>query len=284
MKLHVIETGFFKLDGGAMFGVVPKSLWQKTNPADDNNMCSWALRCLLIEDGPRLILIDCGIGDKQSEKFFSHYFLHGEANLFSSLNHLGFHPDDITDVVLTHLHFDHCGGAIVWNDTKNGYRPVFKNATYWSNEQHWAWATQPNPREKASFLSENILPIQESGQLKFIERTGDFTKNVFPGIDMLFVDGHTESMMIPHLYYKGRTVVFMADLLPSVGHIPLPYVMGYDTRPLQTLVEKERFLQHAVEHQYVLFLEHDSENPCCTLANTERGIRLDSTFSLADLG
>ncbi|NBN98847.1 MAG: MBL fold metallo-hydrolase [Flavobacteriia bacterium] len=284
MKFHVIETGFFKLDGGAMFGVVPKSLWQKTNPADDNNMCSWALRCLLIEDGPRLILIDCGIGDKQSEKFFSHYFLHGEANLFSSLNHLGFHPDDITDVVLTHLHFDHCGGAIAWNDTKNGYRPVFKNATYWSNEQHWAWATQPNPREKASFLSENILPIQESGQLKFIERTGDFTKNVFPGIDMLFVDGHTESMMIPHLHYKGRTVVFMADLLPSVGHIPLPYVMGYDTRPLQTLVEKERFLQEAVEKQYVLFLEHDSVNQCCTLANTERGIRLDSTFSLADLG
>jgi glyoxylase-like metal-dependent hydrolase (beta-lactamase superfamily II) len=284
MKFHVIETGFFKLDGGALFGVVPKSLWQKTNPADDNNMCSWALRCLLIEDGPRLILIDCGIGDKQSEKFFSHYFLHGEANLFSSLNHLGFHPDDITDVVLTHLHFDHCGGAIAWNDTKNGYRPVFKNATYWSNEQHWAWATQPNPREKASFLSENILPIQESGQLKFIERTGDFTKNVFPGIDMLFVDGHTESMMIPHLHYKGRTVVFMADLLPSVGHIPLPYVMGYDTRPLQTLVEKERFLQEAVEKQYVLFLEHDSVNQCCTLANTERGIRLDSTFSLADLG
>jgi glyoxylase-like metal-dependent hydrolase (beta-lactamase superfamily II) len=284
MKLHVIETGFFKLDGGAMFGVVPKSLWQKTNPADDNNMCSWALRCLLIEDGPRLILIDCGIGDKQSEKFFSHYFLHGEANLFSSLNHLGFHPDDITDVVLTHLHFDHCGGAIAWNDTKNGYRPIFKNATYWSNEKHWAWATQPNPREKASFLSENILPIQESGQLKFIERTGDFTKNVFPSIDMLFVDGHTESMMIPHLHYKGRTVVFMADLLPSVGHIPLPYVMGYDTRPLQTLVEKERFLQEAVEKQYVLFLEHDSVNQCCNLANTERGIRLDSTFSLADLG
>ncbi|MBM3164888.1 MAG: MBL fold metallo-hydrolase [Bacteroidetes bacterium] len=284
MKLHVVDTGFFKLDGGAMFGVVPKSLWQKTNPADENNMCSWALRCLLIEDGPRLILMDCGIGDKQSEKFFSHYFLHGEANLFSSLNHLGFHPDDITDVVLTHLHFDHCGGAIVWNDAKNGYRPVFKNATYWSNEQHWAWATVPNPREKASFLSENILPLQESGQLKFIERTGDFTKNVFPGIDMLFVDGHTESMMIPHIRYKGRSVVFMADLLPSVGHIPLPYVMGYDTRPLQTLVEKERFLQDALEKQYVLFFEHDSVNQCCTLANTERGIRLDSTFSLADLG
>jgi glyoxylase-like metal-dependent hydrolase (beta-lactamase superfamily II) len=212
--------------------------------------------------------------------FFALFFTWGGQSFLE----LGFHPDDITDVVLTHLHFDHCGGAIAWNDTKNGYRPVFKNATYWSNEQHWAWATQPNPREKASFLSENILPIQESGQLKFIERTGDFTKNVFPGIDMLFVDGHTESMMIPHLHYKGRTVVFMADLLPSVGHIPLPYVMGYDTRPLQTLVEKERFLQEAVEKQYVLFLEHDSVNQCCTLANTERGIRLDSTFSLADLG
>lgn len=284
MKLHVVDTGFFKLDGGAMFGVVPKSLWQKTNPADDNNMCSWSLRCLLIEDGKRLILIDTGIGDKQSEKFFSHYHLHGSDSLVSSLKNLGFHPDDITDVVLTHLHFDHCGGAVAWNSAKDGYRPFFVNAIYWSNEQHWAWAVQPNPREKASFLSENMVPLQESGQLKFIERIGDFTKNVFPGIDMLFVDGHTESMMIPHLHYKGRTVVFMADLLPSVGHIPLPYVMGYDTRPLQTLVEKERFLQKAVEDQYVLFLEHDSENQCCNLANTERGIRLDSTFSLADLG
>lgn len=284
MKLHVVETGFFKLDGGAMFGVVPKSLWQKTNPADDNNMCSWALRCLLIEDGARLILLDCGIGDKQSEKFFSHYFLYGEANLFSSLNDLGFHPDDITDVVLTHLHFDHCGGAIAWNDAKNGYRPVFKNATYWSNEQHWAWATVPNPREKASFLSENILPLQESGQLQFIERTGDFTLGVFPGVDILFVDGHTESMMIPHIQYKGSTVVFMADLLPSVGHIPLPYVMGYDTRPLQTLVEKERFLQTAVEKPYVLFMEHDSVNQCCTLTQTDRGVRLQETFNLDELG
>ena len=284
MKLHVVETGFFKLDGGAMFGVVPKSLWHKTNPADDNNMCSWALRCLLIEDGARLILLDCGIGDKQSEKFFSHYFLYGEANLLSSLNHLGFHPDDITDVVLTHLHFDHCGGAIAWNDAKNGYRPVFKNATYWSNEQHWAWATLPNPREKASFLSENILPLQESGQLQFIERTGDFTQGVFPGVDILFVDGHTESMMIPHIQYKGSTVVFMADLLPSVGHIPLPYVMGYDTRPLQTLVEKERFLQTAVEKPYVLFMEHDSVNQCCTLTQTDRGVRLQETFNLDELG
>jgi glyoxylase-like metal-dependent hydrolase (beta-lactamase superfamily II) len=247
-------------------------------------MCSWALRCLLIEDGKRLILIDTGIGDKQSEKFFSHYHLHGNASLVSSLQSLGFHPNDITDVVLTHLHFDHCGGAIAWNDTKNGFRPVFKNATYWSNEHHWAWATAPNPREKASFLAENILPIQESGQLKFLERIGDFTKNVFPGMDMLFVDGHTESMMIPHIQYKGRTVIFMADLLPSVGHIPLPYVMGYDTRPLQTLVEKERFLQKAVENRYVLFMEHDSVNQCCTLTQTDRGVRLQETFNLDELG
>jgi glyoxylase-like metal-dependent hydrolase (beta-lactamase superfamily II) len=284
MKLHVVDTGFFKLDGGAMFGVVPKSLWQKTNPADENNLCTWALRCLLMEDGPRLILMDCGIGDKQSEKFFSHYFLHGNASLTSSLNNLGFHPDDITDVVLTHLHFDHCGGAIAWNDAKNGFRPVFKNATYWSNEHHWAWATVPNPREKASFLADNILPIQESGQLKFIQRNGDYSEGVFPGVDMLFVDGHTDSMMIPHIQYQGRTLVFMADLLPSIGHIPLPYVMGYDTRPLQTLVEKERFLQKAADNQYVLFLEHDSVNECCTLTHSERGVRLESAFNLAELG
>ncbi|NBU92150.1 MAG: MBL fold metallo-hydrolase, partial [Flavobacteriia bacterium] len=236
MKLHVVETGYFKLDGGAMFGVVPKSIWQKTNPADENNMCSWALRCLLVEDGNRLMLIDTGIGDKQSEKFFAHYYLYGEASLATSLRALGFDSNDITDVVLTHLHFDHCGGAIAWNESKSGYRPAFPNAVYWSNEAHWAWATVPNPREKASFLAENILPIQESGQLKFVERQGVYTKDVFPSFDMLFVDGHTESMMIPHIQYKGKTIVFMADLLPSVGHIPLPYVMGYDTRPLQTII------------------------------------------------
>ena len=283
MKLHVINTGYFKLDGGAMFGVVPKSLWQRTNPADENNMCSWALRCLLIEDGDRLMLIDAGIGDKQSEKFFSHYFLYGDTTLSKSLAQKGFHEDDITDVFLSHLHFDHCGGAIQWNTSKNGYRPTFKNAKYWSNENHWRWATEPNPREKASFLAENILPIQESGQLEFIERKSDFMENVFPNMGILFVDGHTDSMMIPHILYKGKTVVFMADLLPSVGHIPLPYVMGYDTRPLITMKEKSQFLNHAAQNDYVLFLEHDSVNECCTLHQTEKGIQLNETFLLSDL-
>jgi len=245
MQLHVLNTGFFKLDGGAMFGVVPKTIWQKTNPADESNMCSWAMRSLLIEDGNRLILIDTGIGDKQSEKFFSHYYLFGNDTLHGNLAKLGFKADDVTDVILTHLHFDHCGGAITWNERKDGYRPVFKNATYWSSALHWDWAVKPNPREKASFLSENILPIQESGQLKFIGRNGDFTPEALPNIDIRFVDGHTESMMIPQISYKGKTIVFMADLLPSIGHIPLPYVMGYDTRPLITISEKAAFLKNS---------------------------------------
>lgn len=283
MKIHVIETGLFKLDGGAMFGVVPKTLWQKTNPSDENNMCTWALRCLLIEDGNRLMLIDTGIGDKQSEKFFSHYHLQGNDSLIGSIRKAGFHEDDITDVMLTHLHFDHCGGAIAWNSQKDGYRPVFKNAIYWSNAAHWQWATEPNAREKASFLAENILPIQESGQLKFVERTGSFSKEVFPNIDLLFVDGHTDSMMIPHIKYKGKTIVFMADLLPSVGHIPLPYVMGYDTRPLITLEEKGAFLDTAATENFVLFLEHDSVNECCTLQHTEKGVRLAETFAFSSL-
>jgi glyoxylase-like metal-dependent hydrolase (beta-lactamase superfamily II) len=283
MKIHVIETGLFKLDGGAMFGVVPKTLWQKTNPSDENNMCTWALRCLLIEDGKRLMLIDTGIGDKQSEKFFSHYHMQGNDTLIGSIRKAGFHEDDITDVILTHLHFDHCGGAIAWNTQKDGYRPVFKHAIYWSNASHWQWATIPNAREKASFLAENILPIQESGQLKFVERTGSFSREVFPNIDLLFVDGHTESMMIPHIKYKGKTIVFMADLLPSVGHIPLPYVMGYDTRPLITLEEKGSFLDTAATEIYVLFLEHDSVNECCTLQHTEKGVRLAETFAFSSL-
>lgn len=283
MKLHVINTGYFKLDGGAMFGVVPKSLWQKTNPADENNMCSWALRCLLVEDGDRLMLIDTGIGDKQSEKFFSYYFLYGDTTLSKSLAQKGFHEDDITDVFLSHLHFDHCGGAVNWNSSRNGYRPAFKNARYWSNQNHWSWATQPNPREKASFLSENILPIQESGQLAFIERKSDFMEGVFPNMDVLFVDGHTESMMLPHLHYKGKIIVFMADLLPSVGHIPLPYVMGYDTRPLITLKEKSQFLSRAAQHDYVLFLEHDSVNECCMLEETEKGVRVKEKFLLSEI-
>ncbi|MEN9698996.1 MAG: hypothetical protein RLZZ301_194 [Bacteroidota bacterium] len=283
MKLHVLNTGFFKLDGGAMFGVVPKTLWQQSNPADANNMCDWAMRSLLIEDGKRLILIDTGIGDKQSEKFFSHYYLHGTDSLHGNLAKLGFHANDITDVILTHLHFDHCGGAVAWNDKRDGYRSVFPNATYWSTEKHWQWATEPNAREKASFLAENIIPLQESGQLQFIERNGDFVKEALPGIDMLFVDGHTESMMIPHIHYKGKTIVFMADLLPSTGHIPLPYVMGYDTRPLLTLAEKGQFLQQAADQKYVLFLEHDAYNECCTLQHTEKGIRLDQRFAFSEL-
>jgi glyoxylase-like metal-dependent hydrolase (beta-lactamase superfamily II) len=278
MKLHVLNTGYFKLDGGAMFGVVPKKLWSRTNEPDENNMCSWALRSLLIEDGKRLMLIDTGMGDKQSDKFFSHYYLHGEDSLDKSLKQLGFSRDDITDVFLSHLHFDHCGGAVEWNDQKNGFRPTFKNAIYWSTKNHWDWAINPNDREKASFLTENILPIQESGQLQFIEQNGSYSKNVFPDFDVLFVDGHTESMMIPHIRYKGKTLVFMADLLPSVGHIPLAYVMGYDTRPLITLKEKGTFLNLAQKENYVLFLEHDAVNECCTLKETEKGIRLDETF------
>ena len=283
MKIYPLNTGNFKLDGGAMFGVVPKTLWQRTNPADDNNMCDWTMRSLLIEDGDRLMIIDTGIGDKQSEKFFSHYYLSDHNSLEPNLKALGFSLDDITDVFLTHLHFDHVGGAIKWNKDRTGFEPVFKNATYWSTENHWQWATEPNPREKASFLKENIMPIQESGQLKFINREGDFTKNVFPNMDVLFVDGHTESMMIPHIHYKDKTLVFMADLLPSVGHIPLPYVMGYDTRPLLTLSEKEKFLNKATEENYVLFLEHDIANECATLQMTEKGVRLKDTFNFNEL-
>jgi len=283
MKLHIVNTGLFKLDGGAMFGVVPKSIWNKTNPADENNMCTWAMRCLLIEDGNRLILVDTGIGTKQSEKFFSHYYLSGGDTLEKSLASLGFHKKDVTDVFLTHLHFDHCGGAIEWNESKNGYRPAFENARFWSNERHWKWGTEPNPREKASFLSENIIPIQESGQLQMIERSADSVDKTELGFGVTFVDGHTDSMMIPKIQYKGKTVCFMADLLPSTGHIPLAYVMGYDTRPLITLTEKEKFLKEAADNEYVLVLEHDSVNECCTVQHTEKGVRLSAAFALSEL-
>lgn len=279
MKLHVIHTGNFKLDGGAMFGIVPKSMWQKLNPADENNMCTWAMRCLLVEHEERLILIDTGIGNKQNEKFFSHYYLHGDYSLDKSLKDAGFTRDDITDVFLTHLHFDHCGGAIVREDDR--LVPAFKNATYWSNEKHWKWATEPNDREKASFLKENILPIKDSGQLKFIE-TGESVE-FMKDFSILFADGHTDKMMMPRLNYKGRTIVFVADLLPSVAHIPIPYVMAYDTRPLLTLIEKKSFLEEAQQRDYVLFFEHDPEIECCDLTLTEKGIRSNRTFRLNEI-
>ena len=278
MELYTIHAGSFKLDGGAMFGVVPKSMWNKLNTADDNNMCSWAMRCLLIKDGKRLILIDNGMGDKQDAKFLGHYYLHGDDTLDKSLAKHGFKRDDITDVFLTHLHFDHCGGSIQWNKDRTGYEPAFKNATYWSTQKHWDWAVNPNDREKASFLKENILPIQESGQLKFIDghEGVSFTGN----INVKFAFGHTESMMLPLINYKGRQILYMADMLPSVGHLPMPYVMAYDMFPLKTLTEKKIILQEALEKEYILYLEHDSVNECCTLQLTEKGIRLKETFNL----
>jgi len=282
MRIYPVNTGYFKLDGGAMFGVVPKSLWSRTNPADANNLCTWAMRSLLIEDGNRLMLVDCGIGDKQSEKFFSHYHLHGNDSLDRSLATLGYGRDEITDVFLTHLHFDHCGGAVAWNSAKDGYRTTFVNAKFWSNEAHWKWATEPNDREKASFLKENIMPIVESGQLHYLEKKSDLNEEVFQGIRVFFADGHTEAQMIPLITYKGRTLAFMADLLPSTGHIPLPYVMGYDTRPLLTLDEKKRFLNKAADEDFVLFLEHDSVNECCTVEHTEKGVRLKEAGSFSD--
>lgn len=281
MKLHVINTGFFKLDGGAMFGVVPKSIWQRTNPADENNMCTWAMRCLLIEDGDRLILIDNGIGNKQDARFFRHYYLHGDASLDGSLKSEGFDHSDITDMFLTHLHFDHCGGGVDYvGENREKLELHFPNARYWSNKAHWQWATQPNPREKASFLKENILPMEESGHLNF----ADPTNSPFAQFDIITMDGHTDKQMLPKINYKGHTLVFMADLLPSVGHIPLAYVMGYDTRPLLTLEEKGQFLKEAADNGYVLFLEHDSVNECCTVKHTEKGVRLDRTFPLSELG
>ncbi len=319
MTLYPIETGNFKLDGGAMFGVVPKSLWQRTNPADANNMIDVSARCLLIEDGDRLILIDTGMGYKQSDKFFGYYYRWGDFSLDGSLAKHGFHRDDITDVFLTHLHFDHCGGCIQWNNDRTGYEPAFKNAVFWTNEDHWNWAIHPNAREKASFLKENLLPMQESGQLKLLgtypqakkagstrrtERsalpegesaqpisgvvdnlgeTTSFLESSELGFGILFADGHTDKQMLPHLDYKGKKLVFVADLLPTVGHIPLPYVMGFDTRPLLTLEEKSRFLNEAVEKEYYLFMEHDANNEICTVKHTEKGVRLDKVFSYDEL-
>ena len=286
MKLYSVNTGFFKLDGGAMFGVVPKTIWNKINPADENNLCSWALRCMLIEDGDRLILVDNGNGDKQDEKFFSHYHLHGDDTLDKSLAKYGFNRNDITDVFLTHLHFDHCGGSIIRDGEK--LVPGFRNAKFWSNSEHWNWAVYPNEREKASFLKENILPIEESGQLKFVEvaevEDGRLGTTVFTeNISIRFVNGHTQAMMLPQVRYKDKTVVFMADLLPSQGHIPLPYIMGYDMFPLTTLNEKKSFLKEAVENDYILFFEHDPQYECCNLQQTPKGVRPKEFFRLEDI-
>lgn len=279
MELHVVNTGFFKLDGGAMFGVVPKTLWSRTNQPDENNLCTWAMRSLLVSDGDKIVLIDNGIGDKQDARFFSHYYLHGDDSLEKSLRKIGLGPHQITDNFLTHLHFDHCGGGVKYG-SHGQYELTFPRATYWSNKDHWQWATVPNPREKASFLEENILPMQELGQLDFLDLN---EKSFIPGFDFITVDGHTDKQMLPKIQYKGRTVVFVADLLPSVGHIPLPYVMGYDTRPLVTMDEKERFLEEAAREGYILFLEHDAQNECCTVKMTDRGVRLDQTFNLNEI-
>ncbi|MDH3323334.1 MAG: MBL fold metallo-hydrolase [Flavobacteriaceae bacterium] len=284
MNLYPINSGNFKLDGGAMFGVVPKSLWQQTNPADSNNMIDLTARCLLIEDDNRLVLIDTGMGNKQSSKFFGYYYLWGNDTLEKSLKRFGFHPNDITDVFMTHLHFDHCGGSVQWNSDKTGYEPAFKNAHFWSNKDHWAWATQPNKREKASFLKENILPMEESGQLKFTAVSkGDTLIHSELGFDIFFADGHTDKQMIPMINYKGKTICFMADLLPTVGHLPLPFVMGYDTRPLLTLDEKEIFLNRAADNNYFLFLEHDAHNEIITVQRTEKGVRLKDIYTTSEI-
>lgn len=284
MKIYPIETGNFKLDGGAMFGVVPKVLWQLTNPADSNNLIDLSMRCLLIEDGERLILIDTGVGNKQSDKFFGYYYLFGDFSLDSSFAKHGFHRDDITDVFLTHLHFDHCGGSIQWNKDQTFYEPAFKNAKFWSNKDHWKWATVPNAREKASFLKENINPMEESGQLNFVDiPQNNFLKSSALGFDVLFADGHTDKQMIPHIKYQGKTIVFMADLLPTTGHIPLPYVIGYDTRPLLTLDEKEVFLNKAANEEFYLFLEHDAYSELCTVKHTEKGVRLKEKFKFNEI-
>ena len=284
MKLYPIESGNFKLDGGAMFGVVPKTIWNKTNPADANNLIDIAARCLLIEDGNRLILIDTGMGDKQSEKFFGYYSLWGSHSLDKSLAKYGFNRDDITDVFMTHLHFDHCGGSVQWNADRTGYEPAFKNAKFWTNENHWEWAIKPNAREKASFLSENILPMQESGQLHFIERPEcDFGFSKELNFDIYYVDGHTEKQMIPYIKYQDKTIVFCADLLATAGHIPLPYVMGYDTRPLLTMPEKSKFLNLAADQNHYLFLEHDAHNQIITVEHTEKGVRLKDVFTCEEI-
>ena len=278
MKIHIIDTGFFKLDGGAMFGVVPKTLWNKHNPADDKNLCSWAMRCLLIEDGKRLILIDTGLGDKQDEKFFGFYDLHGDATLLGSIREKGFSPEQITDVILTHLHFDHVGGAVKYNQDRTQLQTVFPNAKYWSTEKHWDWATNPNPREKASFVKENILPIKESGQLNFIYEGA----SPFDLISFIHVDGHTEQMILPVIQYGDQKIIYAADLLPSSFHVPLPWIMSYDVRPLLTMEEKELVLQAAASESHILLFEHDPLYEAAVVEHTDKGIRIRERGKLSD--
>lgn len=278
MKLYPVLTGNLKLDGGAMFGVVPKVMWSKLYPCDENNLCNWSMRCLLIVKDDRKVLIDCGIGDKQSEKFFSNYFLNGEETLETSLASHGYNFSDITDVILTHLHFDHAGGAVRWSKDKTGYEVTFPNAVYHISKSQWEWGTNPNNREKASFLKDNILPISESGKLDLMEAEGDITE----GISWRRFDGHTDGQVIPLIQVNGQTIVYMADLLPSVAHIPLPYLMSYDTRPLITLREKELFMDEAAEKEYILFFEHDIRYECCTVGKTEKGVRLKQAGMLRD--
>jgi glyoxylase-like metal-dependent hydrolase (beta-lactamase superfamily II) len=279
MNLYTIDTGYLMLDGGAMFGVVPKTLWNRVNPSDDNNLCNWAMRCLLVEAGNRLVLIDNGLGDKQDEKFFSYYHPNGDDTLAKSLKKHGFTENDITDVFLTHLHFDHCGGSVKWKSDRSGYEVAFPNATYWSNERHWEWATHPNAREKASFLKENILPIRESGRLKFISDR----EELLPGFSVREVNGHTEAMLLPLIEYKDSALLYCADLIPSMGHVPLPWIMAYDMRPLVTLEEKTTLLSEAAEKGYTLFFEHDPVVECCSLNRTDRGVKAGETFPLSSL-
>lgn len=279
MKLFAIPTGNFMLDGGAMFGVVPKSLWSKHYPADENNLINMAMRCLLVVDGDRKILINNGMGDKQSEKFFGHYYLNGDDSLVKSLAVHGYSPEDITDMFLTHLHFDHCGGSVKYTADGKGFETVFPNATYWISQQQWDWAMHANRRESASFLKENIKPIEESGRLRLFDQAGE----LFPGIEVKFYNGHTDGQVIPFIQYKGQTLVFTSDLLPTAAHLPLPWVMSYDTRPLITLNEKEQFLQEALENNYILFFEHDLYTECCTLVMTEKGIKVEKRFKLEDI-